>query len=68
MHRAAGAGSRGRETGEEEEEGVAAARQSAQLPGRGLLPAPRSPSGPRSPPPAVCLDREQRVSWGSSGL
>lgn len=67
VHRAAGAGSRGRETGEEEE-GVAAARQPAQLLGRGLLPALRSPSGPRSPPPAVCLDRERRVSWGSSGL
>lgn len=34
----------------------------------GLFSASLSPSGPRSPPPAVCLDPEQRVSWGSSGL
>ena len=40
-----------------------------------FLPAPWAPPGvslapgapiPRSPPPAVCLDPEQRVSWGSS--
>lgn len=68
-----GAGAWGRGTGRQSEGGRCGGARAVALSLPfcrlgGLLPASSSPPGPCSPPPAVCLDPEQRVSWGSSGL
>lgn len=56
----------GRESGAEEGSLRRGGPRSSRV-GVSSRPAPRSPAGPGSPPPAVCLDLQPRVSWGSSG-